>query len=78
MEGIPQAGFGLPCLTRDVVCSIDLLPLQFFCYVPRHAGLPDAAAALQAAALLGRHPLAPSSRVLHYVGAVGNPAAKIR
>ena len=42
------------------------------------AGLPAAAAALQAAQLLGRHPLAPSERVLHYVGAVGSPASKIR
>jgi hypothetical protein len=42
------------------------------------AGVPTAAAALQAAQLLGRHPLAPSERVLHYVGAVGSPASKFR
>lgn len=67
-------------MTASFACvSIELLPAPVpFVMLPCPAGLPDTAAALQAAALLGRHPLAPSSRVLHYVGAVGNPAAKIR
>lgn len=42
-------------------------------------GLPALAAGLRASQLLGPHPLAPpSSTALHYVGAVGNPASKIR
>lgn len=67
----------LPCWPH---ASLDPLRLPTLLSHPSvaTAGLPEAAAALQAAALLGRHPLAPSSRVLHYVGAVGNPASKIR
>ncbi|KAL4447650.1 hypothetical protein ABPG75_004869 [Micractinium tetrahymenae] len=39
--------------------------------------LPAVAARLQAASLLGRHPLNPTARALHYIGAVGNPASKV-
>ena len=84
-EALDAAGVPFPAPAEaHLACAAAEAPLlpqadqQYF-----GAGLPAAAAALQGAGLLARHPLARGGGgggggALHYVGAVGNPASKIR